>query len=398
MLRPATNPKPALESFTLPGLSNQTTYFIAIKALDDVGLASGLNAGPPVITTTLDVVAPADVDDLTAAIGGGTPVLLTAPAIASSGDSSPANGRTKATDRVLTSFWQSLSRNTMQNEFITVDTGSVRQPWPRSTPLPPGRRSLSARRPDPGQQQQCELLYRRYGRRPSRHAGHLAYLRLRARHRRDVRVLITRTRLSAGGQFIAQIAEIEAYEVAGSNEMTLDWTAPGDDAGAGTAALFDVRYSTSSIDTVGEFNSATPIDGEPTPVPAGSASSVTFEAPEEGVNLFFRMRTHDEAGNPSALSNQVSETSNVVPPAAVSDLLAFNATSTSIERPWTSTGDDGVVGTATSFEVRRSESPITSGNFNAATTVSGEPTPAVAGTLQGVTVDGPTRARPTISR
>ncbi len=100
------------------------------------------------------------------------------------------------------------------------------------------------------------------------------------------------------------------------------------------------------------------------------------------------MRTHDEAGNPSALSNQASETSNLVPPAAVNDLLAFNPTSTSIELSWTSTGDDGVVGTATSFDVRRSASPITSGNFNAATPVTGEPVPAVAGTLQGVIVDG----------
>ncbi len=230
VLRPATNPKPVLESFTLTGLANQTTYFIAIKALDDVGLTSGLNAGPPVITTTLDVAEPAQVTDLTAAIGGGTPVRLNAPAIASSGDSSATNGRTKATDRMLTSYWQSLSHNTMQNEFITVDTGAVRnlrgvrlhsRPagalFPQDLQIQVSNDNVSFSTVDTavGLPATPGIWH------PFDFGSAIG---------RYVRIFITRTRLSAGGQFIAQIAEIEAYEVAGSNEMTLDWTAPGDDA------------------------------------------------------------------------------------------------------------------------------------------------------------------------
>ena len=121
---------------------------------------------------------------------------------------------------------------------------------------------------------------------------------------------------------------------------------------------------------------------------SGSLASFTFDAPEEGVTLFFRMKAFDDALNPSPLSNQQSTITTIIPPAAVSDLLAFNATSVSVELSWTSTGDDAGTGTATSFDVRYSTSLITEGNFTSATPAAGEPAPAVAGTLQGMTVSG----------
>jgi hypothetical protein len=205
---------------------------------------------------------------------------------------------------------------------------------------------------------------------------------------RYIRVFITKTRLSGGGLYMAHVAEIEAYEVTSSNEVTLAFTAPGDDGAVGTAALFDVRSSSSPIGGVSAFNAADPVDGEPIPGAAGTATSFSFPAPEEGVTLFFAMRSQDEAGNPSPVSNDDSVTTNVVPPAPVSDLLAFNPTSSSIQISFTATGDDGVLGTATSYEVRRSESPITAGNFGAATPVTGEPTPSTPGTLQGMVITG----------
>ena len=62
----------------------------------------------------------------------------------------------------------------------------------------------------------------------------------------------------------------------GATATTIDlaWTAPGDDAGSGTATTYDVRYSTSIINE-GNWASATQISGEPSPSVAGTSEVVT---------------------------------------------------------------------------------------------------------------------------
>jgi hypothetical protein len=388
VLRPATNPKPAFESYTLGGLANQTTYYFAIKALDNVGLASAMNAGPAVTSTTLDALAPSAIANLAVQLGGGTENKVSAPAIAASGEASAAEGRVKATDGNLSSYWSTPGRATQQNEFITVDTGAVH----RISRVRLRSRGAGALFPENLQIQisnnNSTWVTTDTGVGLPSTAGIWHDFDFGPVNARYVRIFITKTRLSGGGLYYAQIAEIEVYESPLSHEVTLTWTEPGDDGAVGTAAFFDLRYATSSIDNDTEFNSATPIVGEPIPQGAGSLASITAQAPQEGITLHFRMKAFDDAGNPSPLSNQQTTITTIIPPAPVSDLLAFNATSTSVDLSWTSTGDDAGVGTATSFEVRYSTSLITEGNFTSATPAAGEPAPAVAGTLQGMTVSG----------
>ena len=62
------------------------------------------------------------------------------------------------------------------------------------------------------------------------------------------------------------------------NSVTLTWTTPGDDGTAGTAAQFDLRYSTSPI-TASNFASATRWLGTPTPGTSGSSQSTTVTGP-----------------------------------------------------------------------------------------------------------------------
>ncbi|MFD0669854.1 fibronectin type III domain-containing protein [Cohnella sp. GCM10027633] len=75
-------------------------------------------------------------------------------------------------------------------------------------------------------------------------------------------------------------------------------------------------------------------------------------------------------------------------PAAISDLAAPTSGSANVNLTWTAPGDDNATGTATSYDIRYSTSTITSGNWASATTVTGEPTPAVAGTSQSYNVTG----------
>jgi len=176
------------------------------------------------------------------------------------------------------------------------------------------------------------------------------------------------------------------------SSITVNWTAPGDDGAAGTATSYDLRYSTSAI-TEGNFASATQVSGEPAPAVAGTAESMIVAGLVANTTYYFALKASDEVPNISALSNvaagaTLASAGEGTPPAAIADLVTTTKTVSSITVNWTAPGDDGAVGTATSYDLRYSTSPITEGNFGSATQVSGEPAPAVAGTAQSMIVAG----------
>jgi hypothetical protein len=79
---------------------------------------------------------------------------------------------------------------------------------------------------------------------------------------------------------------------------------------------------------------------------------------------------------------------DTVAPSAVTDLAADGTTQTGLTLSWTAPGDDGSSGTATSYDVRYSTSPITSSNWANATPISGVPAPHASGTAESFTVTG----------
>jgi chitodextrinase len=177
------------------------------------------------------------------------------------------------------------------------------------------------------------------------------------------------------------------------NSAQLTWTASGDDSLTGTAAQYDLRYSTALI-TAANYASATQVTGEPTPGAPGASQSQTVTGLQPSTTYWFAIKTADDAGNWSILSNVVSKTTSAAPdvirPAAAS--VAVSAvTDTSATLAWTAVGDDSLTGTATSYEVRYSTAPITAANFASATAATGLPSPAVAGTAQSVVVRGLSR-------
>jgi hypothetical protein len=76
-----------------------------------------------------------------------------------------------------------------------------------------------------------------------------------------------------------------------------------------------------------------------------------------------------------------------VAPAEVTDVYAEPGTSTAIPVMWTSAGDDGNSGTAESYDLRISQSPIIEANFASATGVEA-PSPGAAGSGQSHQVAG----------
>lgn len=86
------------------------------------------------------------------------------------------------------------------------------------------------------------------------------------------------------------------------DSVSLSWTSPGDDGDVGTASVYDMRVSTSTI-TLANWSAATQVTGLPSPLVAGSTQSVTVHGLTPGTTYYFAIRTSDEAGNWSAVSN-----------------------------------------------------------------------------------------------
>ncbi len=175
----------------------------------------------------------------------------------------------------------------------------------------------------------------------------------------------------------ALIADLTLIAVEDSS-VTLVWTAPGDDGDRGTAAAYDLRFS---ADPSTPFELRTMLDGAPRPAPPGTQQVAILHGQSFAGDLFFQMKTADESGNWSAVSNQAM-TRDQVPPAAVTDLAATTTGMFEVRVSWTSPGDDGAVGKAQSWELRYTTDPSlfdTEAGWDAATAVSGLPSPTFAG-------------------
>lgn len=116
-------------------------------------------------------------------------------------------------------------------------------------------------------------------------------------------------------------------------EITLTWTAPGDDSTSGQAAVYDLRYSLSLI-TDATWSTATRATGLPVPKFAGSKETLLVTGLQPATTYYFALKSADEVPNWSALSSvAVRTTPTVVPstpalasPSSGSGGLPTNAT------------------------------------------------------------------------
>ena len=87
--------------------------------------------------------------------------------------------------------------------------------------------------------------------------------------------------------------------------VTLNWTAPGDDGNTGTASGYDIRYSTSEINDVSWDNAKQVVD-ELAPSSANTPESFTVIGLLSGTTYYFALKTTDNVGLISNLSNCVN--------------------------------------------------------------------------------------------
>jgi hypothetical protein len=91
----------------------------------------------------------------------------------------------------------------------------------------------------------------------------------------------------------------------GLDRVVLALTAPGDDGPAGRAARYDLRVATSPL-TPENFARATQLCGEPAPAAAGAPDTLFATGLVPGRSYFFALKTTDDGGNRSPLSNVVA--------------------------------------------------------------------------------------------
>ncbi|MFA6588238.1 MAG: FG-GAP-like repeat-containing protein [Patescibacteria group bacterium] len=98
------------------------------------------------------------------------------------------------------------------------------------------------------------------------------------------------------------ITSVEAAALDDTNSIYLAWTAPGDDANTGQAASYDIRYSTATI-TESNWALATQAPNVGSPKTAGSPESLQVAQLQPNQAYYFALKTTDDAGNVSSLSN-----------------------------------------------------------------------------------------------
>jgi len=186
-------------------------------------------------------------------------------------------------------------------------------------------------------------------------------------------------RQTAPTDFVQPATATLSADAGCTDHIWLHWNAPGDDGTSGNAAAYDARWSTSAI-TEANFASATQITTL-APLAPGTLEQLKVGVSSCSAARYYALRTRDDAGNWSCVSNCVSAAPGCPSPPAQcfdsGDEVAPNAV-TLVGVPgcedhvfirWIAPGDDRDVGQAYAYDLRSSTSTITDANFGSATQI-----------------------------
>ncbi|MDD5251524.1 MAG: hypothetical protein PHT12_02725, partial [Patescibacteria group bacterium] len=353
-----------METMTVSGLAADTHYYFAMKTQDEVPNTSAISTLPSLWTNPLtDVIAPAAVTTL--ALSG-------------------------ATASTIALTWTAPGDDGISGTAALYDIRYSTAPILTDGDFTAAAQVLGEPAPTEGGTVQTKTV-------TGLAANTLYYFAMKTQdevpNTSAVSNLPSLSTLAAAD--VTPPAAVSNLALSGATASTIElaWTAPGDDGASGTAALYDIRYSTAPILTDGDFTAAAEVLGDPFPAVAGTSQTMTAIGLAANTTYYFAMKTRDEVPNISAVSNLPSlstlATADITAPAAVSNLTPSGATTSTIALTWTAPGDDGASGTAALYDIRYSTAPIvTPAEFSAASLVSGEPAPAVAGTVQTMTATG----------
>ncbi|MCW7469261.1 fibronectin type III domain-containing protein [Leptospira kanakyensis] len=149
-----------------------------------------------------------------------------------------------------------------------------------------------------------------------------------------------------------------------TSRIQLRWTAPGSVGALGQASAYEIRRSTSPITNNLQCDAATGIAHTMIPKNAGLVETKEIDGHLPQTTYYFCVRAIDSAGNRNSWSGVVSATTyaptDLVPPADITTATATVESYQQIKLAWTAVGDNGNVGSASAYEIRRRSTPINS--------------------------------------
>jgi hypothetical protein len=106
--------------------------------------------------------------------------------------------------------------------------------------------------------------------------------------------------------------------------VKLTWTAPPDEADAGTVAAYELRWATAPITDLTAFMAATSVTA-PAPIAAGGAQTLSVSGLTAATEYHFALRARDAVGNYGAISNDAVVTTKARATFLVSEIAPLNA-------------------------------------------------------------------------
>ena len=161
----------------------------------------------------------------------------------------------------------------------------------------------------------------------------------------------------------AAINDLSASAETIREDVTLSWSATGDDGAVGqtTDGKWRIKYSTDSAypwqtPPLTDYDIEIPIQN----VNPGKAQTCTITTLTSGATYYFHIWQADEMPNWSDISNPAGACVARIPPQAIGDLYASSGLNYgTIDLTWTAPGDDGILGRATGYIVKYSNSQFT---------------------------------------
>ena len=188
--------------------------------------------------------------------------------------------------------------------------------------------------------------------------------------------------------------DLSASTGALEGEINLTWTAPGDEGNTGTVTGYLVKYSTSPINNQTDFDNATTYSQSWSPLSYGNTENETIVMPLKGMTYYIAIEGFDEVNNYSpsfntAGNSAVSRIDDMAPSNITNLVVITGALKSQLNLNWTSVGDNGNSGTATSYIVRYSTAPILNQNdFNNASIYVQSWTPLATGNAESKVISG----------
>jgi chitodextrinase len=187
-----------------------------------------------------------------------------------------------------------------------------------------------------------------------------------------------------------------AVESAAPDGVTLTWLVP--DGELNQIQRSEVRYATWPI-TPQTWETATPAAAGPAQGAPGERLHYAVTGLDPETRYYFALRNTVFGRAEPGLSNVVDavtgeapgQEEDHAPPSGLSDLRSPGRGTSWVQLTWTATGDDGTVGVADHYLVRRLAGRPIAGESDWALAVpvtAGVPAPAAPGTAQGVRVEG----------